>query len=56
MENENYDALFHNCHDFVRFCLYVVGANDDTIKNYYLFLDHINKKINTKKHKILKNR
>ena len=25
--NGKYDAFFHNCHDFVRFCLLVVGAN-----------------------------
>lgn len=31
-KNENYDGLFHNCHDFVRFCLYIVGANEGTIK------------------------
>ena len=30
--NEDYDALQHNCHDFVSYCLYIVGANAGTMK------------------------
>ena len=39
--NDKYDALNHNCQDFVRFCLYIVGANQGTIhKTLPVFRPH----------------